>query len=91
VYRPLLAALFLLTSSPVMAQSESAFETIAPHVIVMDYETGTILYEKGAREPMAPASMTKIMTAEMVFEKIRDGSLTRDTLLNCAGRRDIRI
>lgn len=45
----------------------------------MDYETGIVLYEKDARRAIAPASMTKIMTAEMVFERIRNGSISMDT------------
>lgn len=45
----------------------------------MDYETGDILFEKDARRAIAPASMTKIMTADMIFQAIKDGSLTLDT------------
>ncbi|WP_017930569.1 D-alanyl-D-alanine carboxypeptidase family protein [Robiginitomaculum antarcticum] len=60
------------------AQS-SGFETSAPHALIMDGETGIVLYEKDARKPMAPASMTKIMTASLVFDRIRDGSLSLDT------------
>ena len=37
--------------------------------------------EKDAREPIGPASMTKIMTAELVFEALRDGSLSPETEL----------
>ncbi len=61
-----------------LAQS-SVFDTPAPHAVIMDFETGLILYEKDARKPTAPASMTKIMTAEIVFDRIRSGSITKDT------------
>lgn len=63
---------------PVQAQSPS-FETKAPHAVIMDFESGEVLYEKDARKAMAPASMTKIMTADMVFEALINGSLTLDT------------
>lgn len=63
---------------PVMAQ-ESGFTTKAPHVVIMDFETGEVLFEKDAREPMAPASMTKIMTANMIFEALKNGTITMDT------------
>lgn len=67
-------------SLPALAQSESGkFETQSPHVIIIDHETGLVLFEKDAREPVAPASMTKIMTADMVFERLRNGSLTPET------------
>jgi D-alanyl-D-alanine carboxypeptidase (penicillin-binding protein 5/6) len=45
----------------------------------MDYGTGEVLYAKGAEKPMAPASMTKIMTVDMVFEALRTGAVTMDT------------
>ena len=74
--------LFLLLiaflAAPAFAQSEG-FETPAPHALIMDYETGTILFEKDARRAIAPASMTKIMTAEMVFDRLRSGAITLDT------------
>jgi len=58
---------------------ESEFTTPAPFAVIMDYETGMVLFEKNARTPMAPASMTKIMTADIVFEKLKNGSLSPDT------------
>lgn len=69
-----------LLSVPTLTLAQtSGFTTPAPHVIIMDYDTGIVLYEKDARQPIAPASMTKIMTAELVFERIRDGSISMDT------------
>ena len=55
-----------------------AFETRADHAVIMDAETGTVLFEKDARAPMTPASMTKIMTAYLVFERLSDGRLSPD-------------
>jgi len=52
-----------------------AFESNAPYALLMDYSTGTILYEKNAREPMIPSSMTKIMTSYIVFKHLKDGSI----------------
>ncbi len=61
---------------------DSVFETLAPQAIIMDYETGVVLYEKNARKAVPPASMTKIMTAELVFDRIREGALSKDTLFS---------
>lgn len=47
----------------------------------INFETGEFIYEKNADTPMAPASMTKIMTLYIIFEKIADGSITKDTLI----------
>ena len=68
----------LSVCAPAFAASE--FETLAPHAVIIDYETGTVLFEKDAREAVPPASMTKIMTADMVFEALETGTLTEDTV-----------
>lgn len=54
------------------------FETSAKQALLIDNETGTILLEKSPDELMHPASMTKLMTVYMVFERLRDGSLKLD-------------
>jgi len=82
VYRiPILALASLMLSGALSAGAygQSSFETQAPHAVIMDAETGEVLFEKDARDPMAPASMTKIMTADIVFEALNNGSLTPDT------------
>jgi len=78
VYRFALSVLYLAAALPAFAQS-GGFQTKAPHAVIMDFETGEVLYEKGARAPMAPASMTKIMTADMVFDALKKGTVTPDT------------
>ena len=73
---------FLITAPLFVATAQTdVFETTAPHALIMDADTGIVLFEKDARRPMAPASMTKIMTASLVFDRIRDGSITEDTML----------
>ncbi|MCA8888225.1 MAG: D-alanyl-D-alanine carboxypeptidase [Parvularculaceae bacterium] len=52
--------------------------TPAEHAVIMDYDTGTILYEKAADTPTAPASMSKLMTVAIVFEKLANGELSLD-------------
>lgn len=54
------------------------FETSAKQAILVDIETGAILLEKASDELMHPASMSKLMTAYMVFERLGDGSLKLD-------------
>lgn len=57
-----------------------AIETDAQHAIVMDGQTGAILYAKQADEVMYPASMTKMMTAYMLFDALKSGQkLLSDT------------
>ncbi|MCH8184414.1 MAG: D-alanyl-D-alanine carboxypeptidase [Proteobacteria bacterium] len=54
------------------------YETSAKQAILVDAETGAVLMEKASDELMHPASMSKLMTVYMVFERLRDGSLKLD-------------
>lgn len=75
----LMTSLALIACPQTAAAQTSGFYTAAPHAVIMDSATGLVLFEKNARRPIAPASMTKILTAEMVFDAIRDGRITMDT------------
>ena len=66
----ILAALVTL---PANAQELS---TPANFAVIMDYKTGAILFEKNADTPTAPASMSKLMTVAIVFEKLKNGELS---------------
>ena len=68
-----LAALFI--AAPAFAEDESPITTSADHAIIMDYATGDVLYEKAAEAPTAPASMSKLMTVAIVFDKLEKGEL----------------
>lgn len=65
----------LLVAAP---RDAEAFDTQAEYAVLMDYETGTILWGKNADEQMHPASMSKLMTLEMLFNALRDGSVEMD-------------
>ena len=59
--------LFLLLF--LMISSCYAITTNCPNSILIDASTGRIIYENNAKEHVAPASTTKIMTAILTFEK----------------------
>ena len=61
-------------------------DTLARHALIVDFETGATLLEKDADVPMPPASMSKLMTAYVVFEKLREGRLRLDTELPVSER-----
>src|SRR6516162_5816579 len=55
------------------AKPTAGMETQATHAFVMEVETGTVLLDKAADERMPPASMSKIMTAYVVFDMLKQG------------------
>ena len=72
-----LAALLLCTGS-------RALEVSAPSALLMEKETGTILYEKDAHTRLEPASVTKIMTILLTMEALDRGQLTPETLISAS-------
>lgn len=66
--------------------SAHALETPASHAIIVDFETGVVLASKNGEEPMVPASMTKMMTALMVFERLADGRLSESDTFTVSER-----
>lgn len=70
----------VLTAGLVLAGigSAGAIETQARNAILMDYDTGQYLYVKDHEKMVPPASMSKLMTVNMIFEKLKDGSLSLD-------------
>ena len=69
-----LAALAALTALPAQA-----FDTRARAAWVYDLTTQTVLLEKDADIPVPPASMSKLMTLNMLFEALSEGRVTLDT------------
>lgn len=57
------------------ARPSLALDTIAREAILVDAETGETLLEKGADRSMPPASMSKLMTLYILFQRLRDGSV----------------
>jgi D-alanyl-D-alanine carboxypeptidase (penicillin-binding protein 5/6) len=64
---------------PAAAQTPPAkkdeFQTSAPYAILIDADSGTVLFEKQADKLNPPASMSKLMTVEVVLHQIAQGKL----------------
>ncbi|QKP78784.1 D-alanyl-D-alanine carboxypeptidase [Methyloligella sp. GL2] len=58
------------------AQAAEPFKTEAEHAILVDSNTGLVLYEKDADTPMPPASMSKLMTLAVVFRELKAGRIS---------------
>ncbi|HEX3863960.1 MAG TPA: D-alanyl-D-alanine carboxypeptidase family protein [Stellaceae bacterium] len=51
----------------------NGYDTLAKHAFIIETETGTVLLDKGADERIPPASMSKVMTAYVVFGMLKAG------------------
>ena len=56
--------------------SSFAVEVNSRYAILMDYDTGEVLFEKEIDEITAPSSTTKIMTAYIIFDMLDEGKIT---------------
>lgn len=76
------AILIVLAPNSLRAQTvDAALPTEASHVAILDHATGLLLYCKNCDVPMPPASMSKLMTALLVEEKLKTGAIKPDTLM----------
>ena len=66
----------LLSVLPLRA--EAAPEVAGKSAVLMDVATGTVLYESNSHEPLAPASVTKVMTMLLIMEAIDSGKISWD-------------
>jgi D-alanyl-D-alanine carboxypeptidase (penicillin-binding protein 5/6) len=80
-----LALALPLTATPPSAQAQE-FETQATGAYIRDLTTGTLLLSKNADAPLPPASMSKLMTLNMLFEALNDGRVTMDTQFSVSTR-----
>jgi serine-type D-Ala-D-Ala carboxypeptidase (penicillin-binding protein 5/6) len=66
----------LMRADAQLPKKEDTFNISAPYAILIDYESGTVLFEKNADQLMEPSSMAKLMTVEVVFQAIKEGRLS---------------
>ena len=87
IFTLLLAAVMVAT--PIYAEAP-ALTISAPSAILMEKETGAILFEQDANVQMEPASVTKIMTMLLIMEGLESGRIQKDDMVttsaNAAGQ-----
>ena len=72
-------AVFMMTIIvPQKANAENSLNILADAAILVDANTGKILYEQNAEASLGVASMTKMMTEYLLFEAIEEGRITWD-------------
>lgn len=74
----------LLGAVLILTVGARAVEVAAPSALLMEKETGTILYAKDEHAKLEPASVTKVMTMLLTMEAIDSGQLTYDTVITAS-------
>jgi D-alanyl-D-alanine carboxypeptidase (penicillin-binding protein 5/6) len=59
-------------------KKEEGFQTSAPAALLLDPDSNSVLFEKNGDQPVAPASLAKLMTLEFVFNELKKGTITLD-------------
>lgn len=75
-FKVFVATIFFFFLGPILAFAETDLAPNSKSAILMDYDTGTILYTKNEMEQLPPASMTKIMSMLLIMEAIDNGSIS---------------
>ena len=60
-------------------KSGDGYQTAAAHAMLIEAESGSVLFEKAADDLIPPASLSKLMTQEVVFNEIKQGRLNPTT------------
>ncbi|WES31197.1 D-alanyl-D-alanine carboxypeptidase family protein [Varunaivibrio sulfuroxidans] len=82
----LFSTLVILVASVGFSSRAQAIETNAKQAILIDAQTMSVLYQKDGFVSMPPASMSKLMTLYLLFERLRDGRLSLDDTLRVSER-----
>lgn len=64
-----------LTTVLMVGTAQAQPQTTASHALLVDYDTGEALFCKNCDQPMPPSSMSKLMTVELLFQRLKDGRL----------------
>ncbi len=80
--KKLLCLIFILPLLlPAAAVQAAGPETNAAAVILMEKESGTVLFEKNSHEKLAPASVTKVMTLLLIMEALDEGRIQKEDMV----------
>ena len=78
-------ALFLCAPAQAITVLEGeAISITAPTAVLIEKDSGELIYEKDAHTPHPPASVTKVMTLLLVMEEIEAGRLSYDDMVSCS-------
>lgn len=75
-YLAIFLGVFIFSQACYEVSAEEALDLSAKTAILMETQTGKILYEKEADQALPPASVTKVMTLLLIFDALEEGDIT---------------
>jgi D-alanyl-D-alanine carboxypeptidase (penicillin-binding protein 5/6) len=78
-----------MLAAPAMALEplkDGDIEISAPSAVLMEKESGEVIYEKNDHQRMAPASVTKVMTLLIIAEALENGQISLDDMVTASAR-----
>ncbi|HEX4195340.1 MAG TPA: D-alanyl-D-alanine carboxypeptidase family protein, partial [Stellaceae bacterium] len=75
------ACVALVASAPTVFAAVPTMDTVAQTAIAIDFDTGAVLYDKDSSKRVEPASLSKMMTAYVVYSYLKAGRLKLDDTL----------
>ena len=78
----LACGLVLAAMASWQSPAEARISTKAKQALLLDADTGSVLFEKNADKLLPPASMSKLVTLAVVFEALKQGELSLDDQIN---------
>src|SRR5690625_1555605 len=85
-YIAIVIGFLLLFTHNIVYGEQLNFADEAKSAILLERDTGEILYSKNAHEKLPPASMTKVMTMLLIMEAIDKGELSLDEMIRVSER-----
>ena len=82
----LCAALLAAPGAALELSDPAAPEIAAPSAVLIERETGSVLYARGETDRRPPASVTKVMTLLLVAEAVDNGTIALDDMVTGSER-----
>ena len=74
----------LLGAFPISASATVELDVGGKSAVLMDVQTGTVIYQSNSHEALPPASVTKVMTMLLIMEAIDDGRIGWDDMVTAS-------
>lgn len=86
----LLFSMYITVSTSLYAEMDIQPELNCTSAVLLDENTGVVLYSKKSDMPIPPASMTKLMTLDLVYNAIDSGKLSKNQMVTIDKEADFR-